>query len=146
MNTFRKLLLSAVVTLCGSVFPVMAQEDSGKTTAYVPVVKLNNGVLMPRFGLGTFFQPSDEVCKQSCLTALKAGYRHIDAAHAYNDERGAGQVVKESGIPRSEIWITSKLWSTEYGEGKAAEATDKMLAPAGRRHEQGSIAESPRNP
>lgn len=131
MNTFRNLLLSAVVVLCGSVFPAMAQEDAGKTTADVPVVKLNNGVLMPRFGLGTFLQPSDEVCKQSCLTALKAGYRHIDTAHAYNDERGVGQAVKESGVPRSEIWITSKLWPTEYGEGKTAEAIDKMLERLG---------------
>lgn len=53
---------------------------------------------MPQFGLGTFFQPSDSVCEQSCLTALKAGYRHIDTAHAYNDEAGVGRAVKESGI------------------------------------------------
>ena len=73
------------------------------------MVKLNNGVEMPRFGIGTFLQPSDEVCEQSCLTALKAGYRHIDTAHAYQDEAGVGRAVKESGIPREEIWITSKL-------------------------------------
>lgn len=120
-------MLSAAVVLCGSVLPVGAQEDAGRTTANVPVVKLNNGVLMPRFGLGTFLQDSDEVCKQSCLTALRAGYRHIDTAHAYDDERGVGQAVKESGVPRSEVWITSKLWPTEYGEGKTAEAIDKML-------------------
>lgn len=127
MKTIRNLLLSAAVVLCGSVLPVGAQEDAGRTTANVPVVKLNNGVLMPRFGLGTFLQDSDEVCKQSCLTALRAGYRHIDTAHAYDDERGVGQAVKESGVPRSEVWITSKLWPTEYGEGKTAEAIDKML-------------------
>ena len=61
------------------------------------MVQLNNGILMPQFGLGTFFQPSDSVCEQSCLTALKAGYRHIDTAHAYNDEAGVGRAVKESG-------------------------------------------------
>ena len=55
------------------------------------MVQLNNGILMPQFGLGTFFQPSDSVCEQSCLTALKAGYRHIDTAHAYNDEAGVGR-------------------------------------------------------
>jgi diketogulonate reductase-like aldo/keto reductase len=59
---------------------------------------------------------------------LKAGYRHIDTAHAYNDERGVGEAVKESGIPREEIWITSKLWPTEYGEGKTLKAIDEMLA------------------
>lgn len=120
-------MLSATVALCGSILPAGAQEHAGKTTADVPVVKLNNGVLMPRFGLGTFLQGSDEVCRQSCLTALKAGYRHIDTAHAYDDERGVGQAVKESGVPRSEVWITSKIWPSEYGEGKTAEAIDKML-------------------
>lgn len=108
-----------------------AQVDEGTTTMGVPMVKLNNGVLMPRFGLGTFAQPSDSVCEQSCLTALKAGYRHIDTAHAYYDERGVGRAVKESGVPREEIWITSKLWPTEYGEGKTAEAIDKMLERLG---------------
>ncbi|MGI6219485.1 MAG: aldo/keto reductase [Bacteroidaceae bacterium] len=124
MNTLKKLFLSAALLL-GCAGAMSAQEK--RTTAGVPVVKLNNGVEMPRFGLGTFLQPSDEVCEQSCLTALKAGYRHIDTAHAYNDERGVGRAVKESGIPREEIWITSKLWPTEYGEGKTMEAIDAML-------------------
>ena len=103
-------------------------QDLYKTVADVPMVQLNNGVLMPQFGIGTFNQPSDEVCMQSCLAALKAGYRHIDTAHAYNDERGVGEAVKASGVPREEIWITSKLWPSEYGEGKTLEAIDKMLA------------------
>ncbi len=124
MNTFRTLLLSALL-LCGGLCTLGAQEKT--TAAGVPVVTLNNGVEMPRFGLGTFLQPSDEVCEQSCLTALKAGYRHIDTAHAYNDERGVGRAVKESGIPREDIWITSKLWATEYGEGKTMKAIDDML-------------------
>lgn len=92
-------------------------QDLYKTVADVPMVQLNNGVLMPQFGLGMFLQPSDEVAKQSCLTALKAGYRHFDTAHAYNNERSVGNAVKESGIAREEIWITSKLWPTEYGRG-----------------------------
>lgn len=102
-------------------------QDIYKTAANVPMVQLNNGILMPQFGLGTFLQPSDSVCEQSCLTALKAGYRHIDTAHAYNDEAGVGRAVKNSGIPREEIWITSKLWPTEYGEGKTLSAIDEML-------------------
>lgn len=117
--------------LCGGILPARAQTDAGVTEADVPVVELNNGVRMPRFGLGTFLQGSDDVCRQSCLTALRAGYRHIDTAHAYDDERGVGQAVRESGIPRSEIWITSKLWPTEYGEGRTAEAIDRMLERLG---------------
>ena len=85
-----KILLSAMI-LCGSACTIGAQEKT--TTAGVPLVKLNNGVEMPRFGIGTFLQPSDEVCEQSCLTALKAGYRHIDTAHAYQDEAGVGRAV-----------------------------------------------------
>lgn len=119
------LLLGAFATITS--LPSSAQ-DIYTTAAGVPMLQLNNGLLMPQLGLGTFLQPSDEVCEQSCLTALKAGYRHIDTAHAYDDERGVGRAVKESGIPREEIWITSKIWPTEYGEGKTLEAIDKMLA------------------
>lgn len=96
-------------------------------TADVPYVQLNNGLLMPQFGLGTFLQPNDSVCYNSVCAALKAGYRHIDTAHAYGDERGVGKAVKESNIPRDEIWITSKLWPSEYGEGKTLAAIDRML-------------------
>lgn len=95
------------------------------------MLTLNNGTKMPQLGIGTFLQPSDEVCEQSCLTALKAGYRHIDTAHAYRDEAGVGRAVKASGIARDSIWITSKLWPTEYGEGKTMEAIDLMLARMG---------------
>ena len=52
------------------------------------------------------------------MEAFRAGYRHIDTAHAYQNERGVGAAIKESGIPREEIWITTKLWPSEYGEGK----------------------------
>jgi diketogulonate reductase-like aldo/keto reductase len=62
---------------------------------------------------------------------LKVGYRHIDTAHAYQNERGVGSAVKKSGIPREEIWITTKLWPCEYGEGKTITAIDKMLAHSG---------------
>jgi diketogulonate reductase-like aldo/keto reductase len=93
----------------------------------VPKLKLNNGIEMPQFGLGTF-TASNEACKDACLIALKNGYRHIDTAHAYGNESGVGSAVKESSIPREEIWITSKLWPSEYGEGITMEAIDKMLA------------------
>lgn len=126
MKSLKKIFLSAALFVCGSACALSAQEKT--TTAGVPLVKLNNGVEMPRFGLGTFLQGSNEICKQSCLTALRAGYRHIDTAHAYYDEEGVGEAVKESGIPRNEIWITSKLWPTEYGEGKTLKAIDEMLA------------------
>lgn len=90
-------------------------------------VTLNNGNRIPQFGLGVYQISGDEATKQACLEALNLGYRHIDTAHAYQNERGVGEAVKESGIPRNEIWITSKLWPSEYGEGKSAVAIEKML-------------------
>ena len=95
----------------------------------VPVATLSNGVKLPRLGLGTFLQPDNDVCKASCLAALKAGYRHIDTAHAYNDEEGVGRAIKESGIPREEICLVSKLWVSDYGaDGHTLKAIDEMLA------------------
>ena len=88
---------------------------------------LNNGVQMPQFGLGVYSIPAGEVTYNSVLTALKAGYRHIDTAHAYQNERSVGQAIKDSGISRDSIWVTSKLWPNEYGEGKTLEAIDRML-------------------
>ena len=93
----------------------------------VPRVKLNNGVEMPRLGLGTFAQPNNEVCRNSVLAALNAGFRHIDTAHGYNDERGVGQGMKDSGVARDQIWLTSKLWIGDYDNGKTLENIDKML-------------------
>ena len=91
-------------------------------------VTLNDGNKIPQFGLGVYMIPGDDNTKEACLEAFRAGYRHIDTAHAYQNERGVGAAVKESGIPREEIWITTKLWPSEYGEGKTAEAIDKMLS------------------
>lgn len=90
-------------------------------------ITLNDGNKIPQFGLGVFQIPGDEKTKEACLEAFKLGYRHIDTAHAYQNERGVGQAVKESGIQREGIWITTKLWPSEYGEGKTAKAIDKML-------------------
>ena len=123
----KKKIITGLMVLASMIGSTSFAQDIYKTAANVPMVQLNNGILMPQFGLGTFLQPSDAVCAQSCRTALKAGYRHIDTAHAYNDEAGVGRAVKESGIPREEIWVTSKLWPNEYGEGKTAQAIDAML-------------------
>ncbi len=92
-------------------------------------VRLSNGQLMPVFGIGTFNMPSNEVCKAAVLEALRVGYRHIDTAHAYNDERGVGEAIRESGVPRNEIWVTSKLWPSDYPDSLTA--IDKMLQRLG---------------
>lgn len=89
---------------------------------------LNDGNRIPQFGLGVYQIDSDAETRKACLEALQTGYRHIDTAHAYQNERGVGMAVKDSGIARAELWITSKLWPSEYGEGKTMAAIDKMLA------------------
>lgn len=90
-------------------------------------ITLNDGNKIPQFGLGVYMIPGDADTKKACMEAFAAGYRHIDTAHAYQNERGVGAAVRESSIPREEIWITTKLWPSEYGEGKTAAAIDKML-------------------
>lgn len=123
----KKKMIVLILGLCTLMHIPSLAQDIRTTVANVPMLQLNNGVFMPQFGLGTFMA-SVEDCRQACLMALKNGYRHIDTAHAYMNERGVGNAIKESGIPRKEIWVTSKLWPSEYGEGKTLEAIDKMLS------------------
>ena len=90
-------------------------------------ITLNDGNKIPQFGLGVYQVPEGEATINAVKTALEMGVRHIDTAHAYQNERSVGRAVKESEIPRNEIWITTKLWPSEYGEGKTSQAIDKML-------------------
>ncbi len=115
-------LFIAVLVVIATTFGIRAEE---KNVDGIPYVTLNNGLQMPRFGIGTFNVPGDSVAADAVQFALKNGYRHIDTAHAYRVERGVGQAIKESGVPREEIWVTSKLWPSEYGDADAA--IDRML-------------------
>ena len=94
-------------------------------------ITLNDGTKIPQFGLGVYQVPEGEATYNAVLDALKVGVRHIDTAHAYQNERSVGKAVKDSGVPREEVWITTKLWPHEYGEGKTAAAIDKMLRRLG---------------
>ena len=94
-------------------------------------ITLNDGTKIPQFGLGVYMIPEGDETYNAVLEALKMGVRHIDTAHAYQNERSVGKAVEASGVLREEVWITSKLWPHEYGEGKTAEAIDKMLARFG---------------
>lgn len=88
---------------------------------------LNDGNTIPQFGFGTYMIEGDVETEKVCSEALSLGYRHIDTAHAYQNERGVGEAVRKSGIPREDVWVTSKLWPSEYGEGVTSEAIGKML-------------------
>lgn len=74
---------------------------------------LNNGVKMPMLGFGVFQITDPEECRKAVLCALENGYRSIDTAQAYGNEEAVGQAIKDSGIPRDELFITTKLWITD---------------------------------
>src|SRR5690606_23068509 len=91
----------------------------------VPTVTLNNGVEMPILGFGVFQIPDPEECERSVAEALATGYRLIDTAAAYGNEEAVGKAIKASGIPREEIFVTTKLWIQDQGEERAKAAFER---------------------
>ena len=89
-------------------------------------IKLNNGIEMPLLGYGVF-QVSPAECERCVSDALSVGYRLIDTAQAYQNEEGVGNAIVKSGIPRKEIFLTTKVWISNSGERKAAESIDRSL-------------------
>ena len=92
-----------------------------------PYLTLNSKYKIPQYGLGVYQIVGDEATEKACLAAFDIGIRHIDTAHAYQNERGVGAAIKKSKIPREQLFITSKLWVTDYGKGITLKAIDKML-------------------
>ena len=90
-------------------------------------VTLNNGVTMPMAGIGTFLLTPDEA-EASVLSALRNGYRLIDTANAYVNEKAVGRAMKQSGVPREEIFLETKLWPSFYEQ---ADAVEKLMAQHG---------------
>lgn len=79
------------------------------------IFELNNKQTIPAVGFGVFMIPNDGPTYDATLAALKAGYRHIDTAAGYMNESDVGKEIKDSGIDRKEVFITSKLWLQDYG-------------------------------
>ena len=94
-------------------------------------ITLNDGNKIPAVGFGVFLIPADGPTYDAVLTALKAGYRHIDTAAAYFNEADVGRAVRYSGIPREEIFITSKLWLQDYGYKAAKKGLETSLEKLG---------------
>lgn len=92
----------------------------------IPDVTLNNGVRMPSLGLGVFTLPEDET-KTAVAAALDCGYRLIDTAAMYQNEAAVGEAVRESSVPREEIFVTSKLWNGDHGYDEALRAFDASM-------------------
>ena len=93
----------------------------------IPTFKLNDGNEIPSFGFGVFQIPADGSTYKAVSNALKLGYRHIDTAAAYFNEQEVGKAIKDSGIPRDQIWVTSKMWLQDYAYEDAKKAIDTSL-------------------
>ncbi|MFR8466049.1 2,5-diketo-D-gluconic acid reductase [Eisenbergiella tayi] len=89
--------------------------------------KLSNGVEIPCIGFGTWQTPDGDVCVSSVLSAIEAGYRHIDTAQGYGNEESVGLAVKKSGIDRKELFITSKLTNSEHGYERTLAAFEETM-------------------
>lgn len=94
-------------------------------------VQLNNGVEMPQLGYGVFQITDEELCKKGVLAALKTGYRLIDTAACYGNERAVGDAVRESGLDRKDIFLASKVWIQDAGYEKTMYSFEKTLKNIG---------------
>src|SRR3954451_2888453 len=98
--------------------------------ATTPALTLNNGVQLPALGLGVFQTPPDET-RSAVAAALEAGYRHIDTAAAYGNEREVGEAVAASGIDRADVYLETKVWISDYGYDETLHAFDKSAGKLG---------------
>ena len=96
----------------------------------VPTIALNNGVSIPQLGFGVYQVPPEDT-KKATLSALEVGYRHIDTAQGYHNEKGVGEAVRESGLDRSEVFVTSKLNNGNHAHDDALAAFDGTLTALG---------------
>ncbi len=103
------------------------------TDSKVPSLTLNNGVRMPQLGFGVWQVPDDEA-EAAVTTALEAGYRSIDTAAIYENESGTGKALAASGLPREELFVTTKLWNSEQGYDSTLRAFDASLDKLGLDH------------
>lgn len=99
----------------------------------VPTITLNDGTTIPQLGFGVF-QVDPAGAERVVSVALEAGYRHIDTAAIYKNEEGVGRAIAASGIPREELYVTTKLWNNRQGTQSAIDAMDESLEKLGLDH------------
>lgn len=110
--------------------PRVGVTAPGSATAVVSEISLNNGVVMPALGLGVF-QSAPEETAAAVQAALSIGYRHVDTAAAYGNERQVGEGIRRSGLDRSEVFIETKVWVSDYGYDETLHAFDKATRKLG---------------
>lgn len=99
-------------------------------TSQIPVLNLNDGHQAPQFGFGVW-QIDDAAASEAVATAIRSGYRSIDTAAIYGNERGVGQGIVRAGVPREEIFLTTKLWNSDQGFDATLRAFDESLTKLG---------------
>ncbi|WP_236022471.1 aldo/keto reductase [Bifidobacterium phasiani] len=105
----------------------IAAEPSGAAAS----VALNNGVAMPQTGLGVFQVTDEAQCRDSVLAALRIGYRLIDTAACYGNERAVGAALRDGGVPRGEVFLTSKVWIQDAGHDRTLRSFERTLENLG---------------
>jgi 2,5-diketo-D-gluconate reductase A len=96
----------------------------------VPAIELHDGVSIPQLGFGVFQVPPART-QEAVETALEVGYRHVDTAAAYRNEAGVGAAIAASGLPREDVFVTSKLWNSQQGYDSTLRACERSLAELG---------------
>ena len=96
----------------------------------VPVLTMNDGCTVPQLGFGVWQVSSDDIIP-AVIKALEVGYRHIDTAAIYGNEEGVGRAIADSGIPRDELFVTTKLWNSRHGRSEAVAAVEESLDKLG---------------
>ncbi len=99
-------------------------------TTSVPTLQMNDGRTIPQLGFGVFLVPPDEAA-DAVTHALTTGYRSIDTAAMYRNERGVGEAIRASGIPREDLFVTTKVWPSDYGRSETARALERSLERLG---------------
>ena len=102
-----------------------------KITDLTGYVTLNNNIRMPYFGLGVYKAEDGQEVINSVTNALKVGYRHVDTASLYGNEKGVGTAIRESGVKREEVFVTSKVWNSDQGYDSTLKAFDLSLKNLG---------------
>src|SRR5262249_4843781 len=111
--------------------PVATRQDRRRAMDLQSGIELHNGVVMPRLGLGVYQTPTGRATHDAVTWALQAGYRHVDTARAYGNERDVGQAIRDSDVPRGEIFVTTKLRTSDHGHDEALRGFDASFRDLG---------------
>lgn len=114
-----------------SAAPTPSPSSNGPNSLEVATVQLNDGIWMPTFGLGVYRSKPGKETYDAVRAALDCGYRLVDSAALYRNEESVGKAVRESGVPREEIWVTTKLWDSDHGYDRTIQACQDSLKKLG---------------